>query len=338
MNLDWWPHLVAMPIYFCVLLWIVSFFRKHPHLSVYFWAASLLTFPLWIVTGSVEGWFRWFKILSVLLPTIVVGLARVATHDDRVGRFWSTIRKPQFMWFFYGVLFLNIAEAVVKDVQLGNYFNALAGLFLCVTIPYVPRYWKIATSGGSDLLAYTTAGWNLLYTTWNACFVYAESPVYFASSLCILLAAELYPVIKKRPELYVTARVYTLAAHLLLRATFDVFPGVMDSSTWFNADVLFWWGVINLVVAVPFLFWFTWQLDSGRAETSFRHGRTAAQADADAEVEARLGIAPGVGRSIRGGYPADVPAGEVRAGPASFWRRARPTHKSVWTSATGPQR
>ena len=275
MTLHWWSYLISMPLYFGFLLWVVDYFRAHPKASAYFWAASLLTFPLWILTGGVEGWFRWFKILSVILPTIVVGLARIAVHDDRTGRLWDVLKKPRFVCFFYGILFLNITEASVKDLQLGNYPNAIAGFLLCLTIPYVPKFWKITTTGGSDLIAYTTVGWNLLYTTWIACFVYAEAPKYFASTLCILLAAEIYPILKKRPELYVIARVYTLAAHLLLRACVDVFPAVMDASRWFNADVLQWWGIGNLVVAIPFVFWFTWQLDSGRSVVTFRRGRMA---------------------------------------------------------------
>ena len=286
MTIQWWPNILAMPIYFGFLIWVVSYFRAHPRASAWFWAASLLTFPIWILSGNVDGWFRWFKILSVILPTIVVGLARVAVHEQRTGRIWDVLRSPKFVWFFYGILFLNITEAVVKDLQLGNYPNALAGAVLCVTIPYVPKFWNITTTGGSDLIAYTTVGWNLLYTTWNACFVYAESPVYFGSSLCILLAAELYPVFKKRPELYITARVYTLAAHLLLRAVFDVFPQTMDTSSWFDEGVLQTWGVINLVVAVPFLFWFTWQLDSGKSAVSFRRGRVEAAEAEDAGGEA----------------------------------------------------
>lgn len=283
MTIQWWPHILTMPVYFVFLIWVVSYFRAHPRASAWFWAASLLTFPIWILTGNVDGWFRWFKILSVILPTIIVGLSRVAVHEQRTGRIWDVLRSPKFVWFFYGILFLNIAEAVVKDLQLGNYANALAGVVLCATIPYVPKFWSITPTGGADLIAYTTVGWNLLYTLWNAAFVYAESPIYFGSSLCILLAAELYPVFKKRPELYVTARVYTLATHLLLRACFDVFPQAMDTSSWFNADVLKAWGIINLIIAVPFLFWFTWQLDSGRSDVSFRHGRAH-----DPEVSAEL--------------------------------------------------
>ncbi|MDP5274982.1 hypothetical protein [Chengkuizengella axinellae] len=272
MNITIWPHVISMPIYFGILLFIISFFRKHYILSAYFWIAMLFTFPLWMI-GGVEGWFRWAKILSVLIPTIIVGFSRIAVYENKEGRLWNTLKSEQFLWFFYGILFLNILEATLKDATMGNYYNALTGFLLCVTIPFAPKFWRITTSKYGDLIAYTTASWNFLYTSWNACFVYAESPIYFASSLCILLAAEIYPIIKRRPELYIIARIYTLAAHLVLRASFDIFPMTMNASSWFNPDVLHIWGLINFILIVPYLFWHMWQLHSGNSIKSFTRNR-----------------------------------------------------------------
>ncbi|TCI75903.1 hypothetical protein EVJ20_13080 [Exiguobacterium sp. SH0S1] len=269
-----WPHVISMPIYFALLLGVIVFFRKHYKLSAYFWLASLLTFPLWLM-GNVDGWFRWVKILSVIIPTIIVGFSRIAVQEDKKGPIWDFLKKDDFLWFFYAILFLNIAEATIKDITLGNYFNAACGFLLCVTIPFAPKYWKILKNSSADLVAYTTGSWNFIYTSWNACFVYAESPMYFASSLCILLAAELYPVMKKRPELYITARIYTLAAHLLLRACFDIFPKVMDSTSWFNPQVMSVWGVINFVIIVPYVFWHMWQLHNNKAQYSFKRLKSA---------------------------------------------------------------
>lgn len=87
-------------------------------------------------------------------------------------------------------------------------------------------------------------------------FVYGEAGAFFAASMCILIAAELYPILKKRPELYIIARVYTLAFHLLVRACSDVFERTMDSSNWMNEQVLWWWGLINLAVHLPFAVWY----------------------------------------------------------------------------------
>lgn len=260
MTIPAWQYLVSMPIYIILLMLAVEFMRKHYKFAAVFWVVSLLTFPLW--QYNLDGWFRWVKTLSVLLPTaFVVGFARIAQFERREG-WWKAFRKDWALWFLYGILGLNILEASLKDFELGNWFNGISGLILIVTIPLVKSAkgkkigWKISDEKPGDLIAYTDAIWNFLYTTWNIAFVYAEHPGYAASSLCILLAAELYPVIKRRPELYVQARVYTLAIHILIRATYDIFTPVMDSSAFANENVVYWWGLINFVLHVPYLFWY----------------------------------------------------------------------------------
>ena len=96
-------------------------------------------------------------------------------------------------------MFCNIAEATLRDMQMGNMMNALAGFILCVTMPFGDKYWKYDTSSHGEILSYTVPMWNFLYTTWNACFVYAEGHEFFASTCCILAAAELYPIIMRGP-------------------------------------------------------------------------------------------------------------------------------------------
>jgi hypothetical protein len=268
-------YILAMGGYFVILLVITAFMRKNYKAANIIWIASLLTFPLWL--NNVEGWFRWAKTLSVLLPTIIVGLSRVATIENKSGKFWELFQRQWVMWFLYGILFLNIMEATMKDFEMGYNLNALCGVILCLTIPYPGKFWNVGKNmnkgGYGDLVVYTTIGWNLLYTTWNACFVYGETGAYFASSLCIIFAAELYPIIKRRPELYVMTRVYTLATHILIRACWGgVFPQIMDASTWHNEQILQNWGVINGLICVPYALWFIWQLHTGKANTTFKKG------------------------------------------------------------------
>lgn len=262
----------VMALYCVALYFVIEYFRFHVKASMWFWGLSILTFPIWIMTGSVDGWFRWFKILSVLVPITIVGMSRVAIAHGKTGRPWDFLASKKWLWFPYAILFLNIAEATVKDVQLGNLPNAFAGLVLCVTIPFAPKFWHYTKDGNGELIVYTTLGWNFLYTTWNLCFTFGEAGAHFAGSLCILLVAELYPLIKKRPELYIMARIYTLAFHLLLRAVWDFFPTYMSSEGWFNEVVWNYWGWGNAAFALPFLFWFTWQLHTGKADVSFRRG------------------------------------------------------------------
>lgn len=267
MDIPVWQYLVSMSLYIIVLMFIVHFMRLKPKFALVFWILAVFTFPLW--DSQLEGWFRWVKTLSVLLPTaFIVGFGRIAQHEKR-GGWWKAFRKDWVLWSLYGVLGLNILEASLKDLALGNYFNAISGFILIVTIPLFKgkrqkrNGWEISKEKPGDLIAYTDPMWNFLYTTWNIAFVYAENPGFAASSLCILLAAELYPVIMRRPELYVTARVYTLATHILIRATYDIFTPLMDSSQFANSNVVYYWGLINIVLHVPYLFWYFYKRQKG---------------------------------------------------------------------------
>jgi hypothetical protein len=274
MNLPWWQYVLSMGLYTVFLLFLIDFMRTNYKFANRFWIAALFTFPLWIIGGGVIGWFRWAKTLSILLPIVFLGICRIATYEKRQGKIWEAIQKKKVLWFFYGILFLNIMEATIKDVTLGNYFNAACGFLLCVTIPFAPEFWSFSKEKPGDLISYTTVAWNFIYTTWNACFIYAESPKGLAGTLCILVAAELYPIIKRRPELYVISRVYTLAFMLLLKACFpSVIPALMDSTAWFNSDVLFYWSIFNFVIIVPYVFWHMWQLHTSKSKVSFRRGK-----------------------------------------------------------------
>ncbi len=262
MTIPVWQYFLTMGGYIVLLLILVEVMRRFPKFAAVFWVLSLLSFPFWF--EYLDGWFRWAKTFSVLVPTaILVGGARIAwMYKKSRNTILAFFRGDWVLWVLYAILFLNIVEATLKDFATANYFNAICGVILCITIPF-PRYkngervyWVIGKSKPHDLLFYSTAAWNFLYTSWNMAFVYGESPAYFASSFCILMAAELYPVLKKRPELYLIARVYTLAFHILVRSMSSIFVPLMDSSAWANETFLWGWGCVNLVLHVPFMVWF----------------------------------------------------------------------------------
>ncbi len=260
-----------MGLYFSVLLFSIDFFRKQVKISLWFWLASLASFPLWIMLGQVVGWFRWFKVLSVLLPTaLIVGPARMAYYEpDKKNGLFELLRKDWVLWFLYAMLALNILEATVKDVELGNMANAFVGAALIITMPFPTRFWKFAGKN-KDLLFYSTAAWNFIYTTWNLCFVYAEGVAYFGGTICILLAAELYPLLKKRPELYIISRIYTLALHMLMRAMAgNIFTTYMNFTPFYSESFKNGWGVVNMLITIPYVFWYLWVLHEGKAEKYF---------------------------------------------------------------------
>ena len=218
MTVPVWITPISMVVYTVLLMLLTEFMRRHYRTSMWVWVVSLVTIPLWIINIPGDDWFRWAKNLSVILPLIFAGLGRIAAVQQKDTPFWRLMRKRWVRWTLYGIVFCNIAEATLRDMQMGNMMNALAGFILCVTMPFGDKYWKYDTSSHGEILSYTVPMWNFLYTTWNACFVYAEGHEFFASTCCILAAAELYPIIMRRPELYITGRIYTLGAHLLLRS------------------------------------------------------------------------------------------------------------------------
>lgn len=274
-------YFISMLLYVLVLLAIVHIMRKYPRFALVFWLLTLLTFPLW--GNYVEGWFRWAKILSVLVPTaLFVGFGRYAELYKKEN--WLKIFRGEWLlWVLYGVLLLNIAEATLKDFQTGYIFNGICGVILCITQPLVKykhvkrKFWKLGGGKNGDLIVYTNAAWNFLYTTWNLAFVYGEAGPFFFSSFCILLAAELYPILLRRPELYITARVYTLATHVLLRAVGGayLFETYMNAAPYAgNTTVIYYWGLINLVLHVPYLFYYFWNLKKMRKDEALAQTTT----------------------------------------------------------------
>jgi hypothetical protein len=56
-------------------------YKKRPSL------VSLFTLTLW--ADNREGWFEWAKIISVLLPMVVVSFMRIAVFEEKKGAFWE---------------------------------------------------------------------------------------------------------------------------------------------------------------------------------------------------------------------------------------------------------
>jgi len=251
-------YIVSMSIYILFLFLFLEFTREKQGFYKWFFILALCTFPLWFL--NLHSWFRWAKTFSVLVPICFVSFVRMS-NDTKHDKILMSLKKKWPLWLLYFVLLLNIVEASIGDLEMGNYFNSISGFILCITIPLPTRHWRIGKNDGknsfAELIADLPLAWCLLYVTWNAAFVYAENVTFFASSLCILIAPEVWMLWHKRTDLWLMGRIYTLALHILIRASYDVFTPVMDSSLWFNEDVLYFWGLANLVLHVVYLvFWF----------------------------------------------------------------------------------
>lgn len=251
-------YIVSMGVYLLFLFLFLEYTREKQKFYLWFFLFALASFPLWFI--NLSSAFRWAKTISVLLPICFVSFVRIA-HDGKHDHWPNFLRKKWTLWFFYLIVALNIVEASLTDLDMGNFANAISGFLLIVTMPLPIKHWRIAKNDGKrsfgELIADFPLAWCLLYVTWNACFVYAENTMFFASSLCILIICEVWMLAKKRTDLWLMGRIYTLAIHIFIRACYDVFTPVMGSATWFNANVLSVWGWINLSLHVIYLVvWF----------------------------------------------------------------------------------
>lgn len=265
---------VSMAVYMLFLFLFLEYTREKQSFYKWFSIVALLTFPLWFL--NLSSWFRWAKTISILLPLLFLTYVRIA-NDGEHNDVLATLRGKWPLWILYLVLILNIAEASLKDITLGNYFNAMSGVLLCITIPLPTKHWRIGNNDKknsfAELIADFPLAWCLLYVTWNAAFVYAENIGYFASSLCILIVPEIWMYVRKRTDLWLMGRVYTLAVHLLIRGCYDIFTPIMDSTAWQNESLLYAWGAMNLVL--HFMYFVYWVLKLRNKDYIVKHSAQA---------------------------------------------------------------
>lgn len=249
---------VSMAFYMLFLFLFLEYSREKQGFFKWFSVFAICTIPLWFL--NLDSWFRWVKTISILIPLLFFTFIRIANDGNHNHKFTS-LRKKWPMWVLYGILILNILEAMAQDISSLNYFNAISGLILIITIPLPINHWYVGKNDGknsfADIIADLPLAWCLLYVSWNAAFVYGENITYFASSLCILLIPQVWMFFKKRVDLWLMGRVYTLAVHLLIRACYDIFTPIMDSSAWYSSSFLYYWGLVNLILHVLYIgVWF----------------------------------------------------------------------------------
>jgi len=263
MSIPALSYIVSMSVYIIFLFLFLEYTREKQNFYKWFFVLALLTVPLWFV--NLHSWFRWAKTISVLIPTCFVSFVRISNDGDHDTVLMS-LKKKWPLWILYAILMLNILEATMTDLELGNYFNAISGLILCITIPLPTKHWRIGNKNGknsfAELIADLPLAWCLLYVSWNAAFVYAENTTFFASSLCILLAPEIWMLYHKRTDLWLMGRIYTLALHILIRSSYDIFTPIMDSTLWFNESVLYYWGMVNVALHGTYLLFWLFKLRS----------------------------------------------------------------------------
>ena len=163
------PELVGYTLLLLVGLFVAQeIFHRYPKFALgFFSVATIIWFPCWILVIGGEDWFLVTKVLSVISGLRVLSIFR----NTRLG-----LHKNLLKWTTYLFLVINIFEAVTRDVASGhvaNYFNALAGILLIITLKKMDSI-QINTKDKSKDLSWNgmTLGWIIGYTLWNWVFVY----------------------------------------------------------------------------------------------------------------------------------------------------------------------
>lgn len=130
-------------------------------------AAAWALLPLFgvpFVTTSLLGWveirpFSWAKILTLLAVVVALNAFRFTPlRNTALGR-----------WVLWGLLALNIVEAVVQDAAQGRWLNAAVGAGLIVSVGLARPI--AAQPGGAHPVEWEIPWlWVLAYSVWNLAF------------------------------------------------------------------------------------------------------------------------------------------------------------------------
>jgi hypothetical protein len=149
------------------------------------------------------------KVLSIEVGILTLLISRITKLGN----------SSLFQWIIFIFLVVNILEAVARDFVAGgiaNYFNALAGILLIVTLDRINTIHIDVKDEYNDLSwGSMTMSWIIGYTLWNWVFVYLnygdQSAVYH---LAVLASALVIAFIDR--ERWLQARVFTLGTYFMI--------------------------------------------------------------------------------------------------------------------------
>ncbi len=198
-------------------------FHRYPRFSLAFFSIALIIlFPCWVLLIGVEDWFVWVKVLSIASGIIVLSLLRTT-------RLGSNAKLIQ--WTTYAFLAVNILEATVRDVVVGNmanYLNAAAGFLLIITLEKLSTVHVDKKGSNRDLLwSGMTLPWIVGYTLWNWVFIYLNFGFQSSVAHIAVLGSALLVVFRNKDR-WLQARAFTLGMYFIL---FHSLPHLVASLT-----------------------------------------------------------------------------------------------------------
>lgn len=238
-----------------IALFVFNEFSRRSKVGAFlsFIALPIVLSILWFTVlreKTYTDWFHLAKVYSALAGCIGFWFIRHYQKKDSTGRvLWKLSEKKWALAFPPLILAINIAEAVVRDIQIGNlglqqelfegqillsgswnYMNALAGILNILTITgamgIVIR--KVTAKDGSqdmlwpDMLWF----WIIAYDLWNFAYTYNCLPGHaWYCGLALLLAPTLCAFTLGKGA-WLQHRAHTLAIWCMFAQTFPHFQDV----------------------------------------------------------------------------------------------------------------
>lgn len=238
-----------------IALFVFNEFSRRSKVGAFlsFMALPIVLSILWFTVlreKTYSDWFHLAKVYSALAGCIGFWFIRHYQKKDSTGRvLWKLSEKKWALAFPPLILAINIAEAVVRDIQIGNlglqqelfegqillsgswnYMNALAGILNILTITgamgIVIR--KVTARDGSqdmlwpDMLWF----WIIAYDLWNFAYTYNCLPGHaWYCGLALLLAPTLCAFTLGKGA-WLQHRAHTLAIWCMFAQTFPHFQDV----------------------------------------------------------------------------------------------------------------
>lgn len=226
---------------FLVLLLANQVIRKSKWIAIAIFGilTIILSFTLIKQNGTTQGssvntWFTWAKLYSVIAGCLLITYINYTKH--------GLTKLTQ--WLIFGILTINILEAVARDLELfflgdalavfgykqapstfakyGIYhlLNALAGLLNIIGLSGWENIEVKSNGSGKDLIWKDLRPfWIGNYTIWNFAYIYNCIPIHAGYGIAVLAAAFIAGIFLNEGT-WLQARAYTLGLWMLYVMSF----------------------------------------------------------------------------------------------------------------------
>lgn len=232
--------LITFLITFIMIIPTYEIFRRYKKFTaLFFLLAPLLLTGIWMKQEGMD-WFKWTKVYSAALGTLLINLSRYNKYS----------KNKKLFSIIYIVLGINILEAVINDMthlDIPSLINIFIGSCLILSLLEKPSNLSVSRGKIRDFLAPNlNITWIFCYNIWNWVYIYGEYPEVAMRHIFVLtfpLIIELF-----RRGSWLQARAFTLTTYLIISFTFPSYLGRFFTPMIYNEEIALGLVLVNLFI------------------------------------------------------------------------------------------